>query len=69
MVTINPAKSEIVNTANRLEYPKVKIDNNEIIEVKEARHLGLTRKAKNKLNIEDRLKMGRQTTYGLWSPC
>ena len=52
MVTINPAKSEIVNTANRLECPKVKIDNNEITEVKEAKHLGLIRKAKNKLNMK-----------------
>jgi hypothetical protein len=53
MVTINPAKSEILNTANRLECPKVKIDNNEITEIKEAKNLGLIRKAKNKLNIED----------------
>jgi len=65
LVTINPAKSEIVNTANRLECPKVKIDNNEITEEKEAKHLGLIRKAKNKLNIEDCLKIGRQTTYAL----
>jgi hypothetical protein len=37
LVTINPA--------NRLECPKVKIDNNEITEVKKAKHLGLIRKA------------------------
>ena len=47
------------------EGQKVKSDNNEITEVKEAKHLGLIRKAKNKLNIEDCLKIGRQTTYVL----
>lgn len=47
------------------EGQKVKSDNNEITEVKEAKHLGLTRKAKIKLYIEDCLKIGRQTTYAL----
>ena len=41
------------------EGQKVKSDNNEITEVKEAKHLGLTRKAKIKLYIEDCLKIGR----------
>ena len=54
-----------INSANRLECLKVKIDNNEITEVKKAKHLGLIRKAKNKLYIEDCLKIGRQTAYAL----
>jgi hypothetical protein len=47
------------------EGQKVKSDNNEITEVKEAKHLGLARKAKIKLYIEDCLKIGRQTTNAL----
>ena len=59
LVTINPA--------NRLECPKVKIDNNEITEVRKAKHLGLIRKAKKNYTLKTVSKLEDKQHMPSWA--
>ncbi|CAG2236421.1 unnamed protein product [Mytilus edulis] len=67
-VAINPAKSEIVPLTKVQQQLNVYLGDKKIDEKNEVKHLGLIRTIKNKVNIEDRLKVARRTIYAMLGP-
>ncbi|VDI80532.1 Hypothetical predicted protein [Mytilus galloprovincialis] len=67
-VSINPTKSEIMPLTKVQQQLNVYLGDNKIDEKNEVKHLGLIRTIKNKVNIEDRLKVARRTIYAMLGP-
>jgi hypothetical protein len=65
IVTINPLKSNLVPLTRTNREFSVKLGKNQITQKTETKHLGLMRNNKNKVNIEDRLKIARRTVYAI----
>ncbi|CAG2236429.1 unnamed protein product [Mytilus edulis] len=66
-VAINPAKSEIVPLTKVQQQLNVYLGDKKIDEKNEVKHLGLIRTIKNKVNIEDRLKVASYYICYAWS--
>ncbi|XP_076084498.1 uncharacterized protein LOC143055253 [Mytilus galloprovincialis] len=67
-VSINPTKSAIVPLTKVQQQLNVYLGDQKIDEKNEVKHLGLIRTIKNKVNIEDRLKVARRIIYAILGP-
>ena len=67
LVKLNPGKTEVIcmSKAKNTNDRKNTLEGQEIIRVEQLKHLGLTHQTNNKINIEDRIKLGRQKIYAL----
>jgi hypothetical protein len=67
MVKINPDKSEVicVSKGKNDQSNLYTFGGKEITRVSNLKHLGITRTTNGKVNLEERLKTGRQTIYAL----
>ncbi|CAC5391389.1 unnamed protein product [Mytilus coruscus] len=67
MVKINPDKSEImcVSKGSKQQSQSYNFNGKEIKRVEKLKHLGITRATNGKVNLDERLKTGRQTIYAL----
>ena len=61
---INPQKSDLI-CYNSREDRKVDIGNSQVNKSEKTKHLGITRNESNVVDIEERIKAGRATIYGL----
>jgi hypothetical protein len=68
IVTIKPLKSDLVPLTRINREFSVKVGKNQITQKTETIHLDLMRNNKNKVNIEDRLKIARRTVYAHLGP-
>jgi hypothetical protein len=68
IVTIKPLKSDLVSLTRINREFSVKVGKNQITQKTETIHLDLMRNNKNKVNIEDRLKIARRTVYAHLGP-
>jgi hypothetical protein len=70
LVKLNPEKTEIINVSKAQQtHPKKYIlGGQEINRVQSIKHLGITCQENGKINIEERLSIGRQTIYALLGP-
>ena len=64
LVKINPQKSELVCHHTKQDI-KVNLGNNQIQKCSKTKHLGINRNDKNTVDVDERLKAGRATIYGL----
>ena len=64
LVKINPQKSDLI-CYNSREDRKVDIGNSQVNKSEKTKHLGITRNESNVVDIEERIKAGRATIYGL----
>ena len=64
LVKINPQKSDLI-CYNSKSDRKVDIGSSDVNKSDETKHLGITRNEHNTVDIEERIKLGRATIYGL----
>jgi hypothetical protein len=64
LVKINPEKSDLI-AYNAKDEKIVKFGDEKIEKSEKTKHLGIVRNGKNNVDIEERLKSGRGTIYGL----
>jgi hypothetical protein len=69
-VKLNPEKTKVINVSKALQtHPnKYILGNQEINRVQSIKHLGITYQENGKINIEERLSIGRRTIYALLGP-
>lgn len=67
LITINPTKSEVLLFGKKTEA-NLQLGEQDIKENKIVKHLGVHRNQKNKSDIENRIKIGRNTIYSLLGP-
>ena len=67
LVKLNPGKTEVIRMAkkNNSESSEYTLEGQEIKRVQKLKDLGITYQENNKINLDERLKMGRQTIYAL----
>ena len=67
LAKLNPEKTEIIKVSKALQtHPKKSIiGGQEINRVQSIKHLGITYQENGKINIEERLSIGRRTIYAL----
>ena len=67
LVKLNPGKTEVIRMAkkNNNVSSEYTLEGQEIKRVQKLKHLGITYQENNKINLDERLKMGRQTIYAL----
>ena len=67
LVKLNPGKTEVIRMAkkNNNKNSEYTLEGHEIKRVNKLKHLGITYQENNKINLDERLKMGRQTIYTL----
>ena len=70
LVKLNPEKTEVINVSKALQtHPKKYVlGDQEINRVQSIKHLGITYQENGKINIEERLSIGRRTIYALLGP-
>ena len=70
LVKLNPEKTEVINVSKALQtHPKKYVlGDQEINRVQSIKHLGTTYQENGKINIEERLSIGRRTIYALLGP-
>jgi hypothetical protein len=70
LVKLNSEKTEIINVSKALQtHPKKYIlGGQEINRVQSIKHLGITCQENGKINVEERLSIGRRTIYALLGP-
>ena len=67
LVKLNPGKTEVIRMAkkNNNVSSEYALEGQDIKRVQKLKHLGITYQENNKINLDERLKMGRQTIYAL----
>lgn len=67
LVKFNPGKTEFIRMAKKIDNKNTEyiLEGKEIKRVNKLKHLGITYQENNKINLDERLKMGRQTIYAL----
>jgi hypothetical protein len=67
LVKLNPEKTEIINVskAQQTNPKKYILGGQEINRVQSIKHLRITYQENGKINIEERLSIGRRTIYAL----
>ena len=67
LVKLNPGKTEVIRMTkkNNNKSPEYAFEGQEIKRVQKLKHLGIAYQENNKINLDERQKMGRQTIYAL----